>query len=114
MTSEDVFMPLFTRHRIYANKHFSIKAHLITWNTAFPRMTYDPYLSRFGLPVDREASAMPPRLEAFLGIKVSHMRVFVRAQYLNQYLGPTGYYGIAQYPARPRNYTGGLVWRFFE
>ena len=122
MTSEDVYvMPTFyTRHRIYAQQTlFQSRLILnlgaqVTWNTAFPRMTYDPYLSRFGLPVDREASAMPPRLEAFLGIKVSHMRVFIRAQYLNQYLGPTGYYGIAQYPARPRNYTGGLVWRFFE
>lgn len=122
MTSEDVFiMPTFyTRHRIYAEQTlFQSRLILnlgaqITWNTAFSRMTYDPYLSRFGLPVDAKASAMPPRLEAFLGIKVSHMRVFVRAQYLNQYLGPTGYYGIAQHPARPRNYTGGLVWRFFE
>ena len=122
MTSEDIFiMPTFyTRHRMYAEQTlFQSRLILnlgaqITWNTAFPRMTYDPYLSRFGLPLDEEASAMPPRLEAFLGIKVSHMRVFVRAQYLNQYLGPTGYYGIARHPARPRNYTGGLVWRFFE
>ncbi len=122
MTSEDVFvMPTFyTRHRIYAEQMF-FQSRLIlnlgaqiTWNTAFPPMTYDPYLSRFGLPTDESPSAMPPRLEAFLGIQVSHMRVFVRAQYLNQYLGPTGYYGIAQHPARPRNYTGGLVWRFFE
>ena len=122
MTSEDVFpMPAFyTRHRIYAQQvlfQSRLIVHLgaqVTWNTAFARMTYDPYLSRFGLPVDESVSAMPPRLEAFLGIKVSHMRVFFRAQYLNQYLGPVGYYGIAQHPARPRNYTGGLVWRFFE
>ena len=85
MTSEDVFpMPTFyTRHRIYAQQALFQSRLIInlgaqvTWNTAFARMTYDPYLSRFGLPVDESARAMPPRLEAFLGIKVSHMRVFL-------------------------------------
>lgn len=85
----------------------------LRYNTPFQIPSWQPLTGQFYIPNEANTK-FTPVLDMYLSLKVRSLRVFVKANFLNEGLIQTNYLTATNYPDRGRTFVGGLIWRFFE
>ena len=85
----------------------------LRYNSNFMANAWQPLTGQFYIQ-NEQTMHYTPVLDIFLSFKVKTLRVFAKANYVNEGLGKKNYYTALGYPDRGRTFAGGLIWRFFE
>ena len=85
----------------------------LRYNSSFRADAWNPVVGQFHLQ-NEQSMKYTPILDIFLSFKVRTLRVFAKANYINEGLLQKNYYTALGYPDRGRTFAGGLIWRFFE
>ncbi len=85
----------------------------LRYNSNFIANAWQPLTGQFYIQNEQNMHYTPV-LDVFLSFKVKTLRVFAKANYINEGLGKKNYYTALGYPDRGRTFAGGLIWRFFE
>lgn len=85
----------------------------LRYNSNFRADVWNPVIGQFHIQ-NEQTMHYTPVLDIFLSFKVRTLRVFVKANYVNEGLIKKNYYTALGYPDRGRTFAGGLIWRFFE
>ena len=83
------------------------------YNSSFEANAWNPIIGQFHIQ-NNQRMHYTPVLDIFLSFKVKTLRIFAKANYVNEGWIKKNYYTALGYPDRGRTYAGGLVWRFFE
>lgn len=83
------------------------------YNSNFRANAWNPLIGNFHIQ-NEQSMHYTPVLDIFLSFKVKTLRVFAKANYVNEGLIKKNYYTALGYPDRGRTFAGGLIWRFFE
>ncbi|MEZ4978915.1 MAG: putative porin [Chitinophagales bacterium] len=85
----------------------------LRYNSNFAINAWNPLIGQFYIQ-DQQNMKFTPVLDVFLSFKVKTLRVFAKANYINEGLIQSNYFTALNYPDRGRTFAGGLIWRFFE
>lgn len=104
---------LYVQGYIFKGKMLGSFGVDLRYNTAFAINTWNPLIGQYHIQ-NEQTMKFTPVLDVFLSFKVKTLRVFVKANYINEGLIQPNYFTALGYPDRGRTFAGGLVWRFFE
>lgn len=85
----------------------------LRYNSNFAINAWNPLIGQFYIQEEQNMK-FTPVLDIFLSFKVKTLRVFAKANYINEGLIQSNYFTALNYPDRGRTFAGGLIWRFFE
>ena len=107
-----------TRNTLYYSNHFFKRAMFlqtgITFNyfTKYNMNAYDPLLAEFYVQTDKEYGGFP-RFDVFVNVKISQVRIFLKAEHVNSAWTGYDFYSAPNNPYRDFVIRFGLVWNFF-
>ena len=118
-TNEALRIPaLVTESRVYYQTHVFKKALLaqlgaeLYYQSAFRAYGYQPSVQQFFVQ-DRFTIPNYAVASVFLTADIKAATIFLKVAYLNQGLGPNGYFTTPFYTGYPRRLQLGVRWRFF-
>jgi len=104
---------LYIEGKIFKGKMLGRFGADLRYNSNFMANAWQPLTGQFYIQ-NEQVMQYTPVLDIFLSFKVKTLRVFAKANYINEGLGKKNYYTALGYPDRGRTFAGGLIWRFFE
>lgn len=103
----------YVEGKIFKGKMLGRVGADLRYNTSFAANAWQPLVGQFYLQ-NQQNMQFTPVLDIFLSFKVKTLRVFAKANYINEGLIQNNYYTALGYPDRGRTFAGGFIWRFFE
>ncbi len=121
--SNDQVLPLPTywgRNTLYYEKSL-FKNNLtgrvgldVFYNTNYSAYGYFPLTGQFHVQ-NEETLKFYPTMDVFINVQVSELVIFLKMEHVNQGMfKENGYFNAYKYPAPPRAFKVGLVWRFYS
>ncbi len=121
--SNDKVLPLPTywgRNTLYYEKSL-FKNNLngrvgvdVFYNTNYNAFGYFPLTGQFHVQ-NAEALKFYPVMDLFVNVQVSELVIFLKMEHVNQGMfKENGYFNAYKYPAPPRAFKVGLIWRFYS
>ncbi len=121
--SNDQVLPLPTywgRNTLYYEKSLfkdNLKGRVgvdVFYNTNYSAYGYFPLTGQFHVQ-NEEALKFYPTMDVFINVQVAELVIFLKMEHVNQGLfKENGYFNAYKYPAPPRAFKVGLVWRFYS
>lgn len=104
---------LYYQNRMFKKKlEFSVGIDL-RYKTNYYSPGYNPVLGYFYEQRSLKERQLPV-LDAFINFKVKTMRFYFKGINLTEGLGQLGNYAAYRYMIEPRNFRGGVMWRFLD
>ncbi len=118
--SDYIRIPAFyTRHNVYFQDNiFSDAMRLqagidISYTTDYDPYQFMPSNSQFYAGGDEVLNFLPIA-DLYVNMKIGQVRIFTKAEYINQGIGQSVYYHIADYPMPDTALKVGFNWQFYD
>jgi len=85
----------------------------LRYNTSFYARAWNPVVSQFHLQEERKMS-FTPVIDLFINAQIKTVRIYIKANYINEGLFVANNYKALNYPSNGRTFSFGMSWRFFE
>lgn len=108
-----------TEHSIYyENNLFKNALRLqvgldVFYNSAYFANSWAPALGQFYVQGQKKIGNYP-YVDVFINMKISRLRLFLKYENLNSFLGYTSYYYAPHYPWTDAAFKAGVIWKFFD
>ena len=99
--------------KIFKGKMLARLGADLRYNSNFAVNAWNPLIGQFHIQNEQKMK-YTPRVDVFLAFQVKTLRVWAKANYINEGLIEKNYYNALSYPDRGRTFAGGLIWRFLE
>ncbi len=103
----------FLEGRIFKGKMLARFGADLRYNTQFAINAWNPLIGQYYIQNEQQMK-FTPRVDVFVAFQVKTLRVWAKANYINEGLIQTNYFNALGYPDRGRTFAGGLIWRFLE
>lgn len=123
LVSNNNVMPLPTywgRNTLYYEKSLfkdNLKGRVgidVYYNTNYKANGYFPLTGQFYVQ-NAETLKFYPTMDVFINVQVAELVIFLKMEHVNQGMfKENGYFNAYKYPAPPRAFKVGIVWRFYS
>jgi hypothetical protein len=104
---------LYIEGKIFKSKMLARFGADLRYNSNFAINAWNPLIGQFHIQ-DEQNMKYTPIVDVFFGFQVKTLRVWAKANYINEGLIQKNYFTALGYPDRGRTFAGGLIWRFLE